>query len=92
MALGAAAAVTARVRLGAGICVALMYDPIILAMQVATLDQRLAIDRPVDRLILMGPGGIGTTRALPTKGLNSLLNYFGGKGPARNNRTNDLDE
>lgn len=46
---------------------------------------RLAMDRPdkVDRLILMGPGGIGTTRALPTAGLNHLLNYYGGDGPSR---------
>jgi len=46
---------------------------------------RLAMDRPdkVDRLILMGPGGIGTTRALPTKGLTSLLSYYGGEGPTR---------
>lgn len=46
---------------------------------------RLALDRPdkVDRLILMGPGGIGTTRALPTKGLNTLLGYYGGDGPSR---------
>lgn len=46
---------------------------------------RLAMDRPdkVDRLILMGPGGIGTTRGLPTKGLNSLLDYYGGQGPTR---------
>ncbi len=29
---------------------------------------RLALDRPdrVDRMVLNGPGGIGTTRALPT--------------------------
>ena len=39
VALGAAAAVTSRIRLGTGICVALLYDPVILAMQVATLDQ-----------------------------------------------------
>lgn len=39
MALGAAAAVTSRIRLGTGICVALLYDPIILAKQVSTLDQ-----------------------------------------------------
>jgi probable F420-dependent oxidoreductase len=38
-ALGAAAAVTTRITLGTGVCVALTYDPIILAMQVATLDQ-----------------------------------------------------
>jgi 4,5:9,10-diseco-3-hydroxy-5,9,17-trioxoandrosta-1(10),2-diene-4-oate hydrolase len=46
---------------------------------------RLALDTPhrVDRLVLMGPGGIGTTRALPTAGLNSLLSYYGGDGPSR---------
>lgn len=46
---------------------------------------RLAMDRPdkVNKLVLLGPGGIGTTRALPTKGLNSLLNYYGGDGPSR---------
>jgi 4,5:9,10-diseco-3-hydroxy-5,9,17-trioxoandrosta-1(10),2-diene-4-oate hydrolase len=46
---------------------------------------RLALDRPdrVSRLVLMGPGGIGTTRALPTKGLSALLSYYGGEGPSR---------
>lgn len=46
---------------------------------------RLALDTPgrVDRMVLMGPGGIGTTRALPTPGLNSLLNYYNGDGPSR---------
>ena len=46
---------------------------------------RLALDSPdrVGKLILMGPGGIGTTRALPTAGLNSLLSYYGGDGPSR---------
>ena len=39
VALGAAAAVTTRIKLGTGICVALLYDPVILAMQVSTLDQ-----------------------------------------------------
>jgi probable F420-dependent oxidoreductase len=39
VALGAAAAVTSRIKLGTGICVAPIYDPIILAMQVSTLDQ-----------------------------------------------------
>lgn len=45
---------------------------------------RLALDRPdrVDRMVLNGPGGIGTTRALPTKGLQALLNYYGGDGPS----------
>jgi len=46
---------------------------------------RLALDRPdrVARLVLMGPGGVGTTRALPTKGLSVLLGYYAGEGPSR---------
>ncbi|WP_063064647.1 alpha/beta fold hydrolase [Nocardia violaceofusca] len=46
---------------------------------------RLAMDRPekVDRMVLMGPGGVGTTRALPTAGLQRLLNYYTGTGPSR---------
>lgn len=46
---------------------------------------RLALDRPdrVDRMVLMGPGGIGTTRGLPTEGLNRLIGYYGGDGPTR---------
>lgn len=46
---------------------------------------RLAMDRPerVDRLILLAPGGIGTTRALPTAGLRALLGYYTGTGPSR---------
>ncbi len=46
---------------------------------------RLALDTPhrVDRLVLMGPGGVGTTRGLPTAGLKSLLSYYGGDGPSR---------
>jgi 2-hydroxy-6-oxonona-2,4-dienedioate hydrolase/4,5:9,10-diseco-3-hydroxy-5,9,17-trioxoandrosta-1(10),2-diene-4-oate hydrolase len=45
---------------------------------------RLALDTPhrVDKLVLMGPGGIGTTRGLPTEGLKSLLAYYGGDGPS----------
>jgi 2-hydroxy-6-oxonona-2,4-dienedioate hydrolase/4,5:9,10-diseco-3-hydroxy-5,9,17-trioxoandrosta-1(10),2-diene-4-oate hydrolase len=45
---------------------------------------RLALDTPhrVGRLVLMGPGGIGTTRGVPTAGLKSLLSY-GGVGPSR---------
>lgn len=44
---------------------------------------RTALDRPdrVDRMVLNGPGGVGTTRALPTAGLNKLLDYYGGEGP-----------
>jgi pimeloyl-ACP methyl ester carboxylesterase len=46
---------------------------------------RLALDTPhrAGRLVLMGPGGIGTTRGLPTAGLKSLLSYYGGEGPSR---------
>ncbi|MGW5384193.1 alpha/beta fold hydrolase [Nocardia sp. NPDC003963] len=46
---------------------------------------RLAMDRPerVGRLILLAPGGIGTTRNLPTEGLRALLAYYGGDGPSR---------
>lgn len=46
---------------------------------------RMALDQParVSALVLMGPGGVGTTRALPTKGLNRLLDYYGGSGPSR---------
>ncbi|MEQ3725521.1 alpha/beta fold hydrolase [Alcanivorax sp.] len=45
---------------------------------------RMALDHPerVRSLVLMGPGGIGTTRGLPTKGLNKLLNYYTGSGPS----------
>jgi 2-hydroxy-6-oxonona-2,4-dienedioate hydrolase/4,5:9,10-diseco-3-hydroxy-5,9,17-trioxoandrosta-1(10),2-diene-4-oate hydrolase len=34
-------------------------------------------------MVLMGPGGIGTTRTLPTPGLRRLLGYYGGAGPSR---------
>ena len=46
---------------------------------------RLAMDCPgrVGKLVLMGPGGISITRALPTDGLNSLLSYYSGDGPSR---------
>lgn len=46
---------------------------------------RLALDTPdrVGKMVLMGPGGIGTTRALPTAGLQRLLAYYGGDGPSR---------
>lgn len=50
---------------------------------------RLALDTPsrVDRLVVMGPGGIGTTRGVPTAGLKSLLAYYGGEGPSREKLT-----
>jgi 4,5:9,10-diseco-3-hydroxy-5,9,17-trioxoandrosta-1(10),2-diene-4-oate hydrolase len=46
---------------------------------------RLALDTPprVGKLVLMGPGGIGTTRGLPTAGLKNLMSYYGGDGPSR---------
>ena len=46
---------------------------------------RLALDTPqrVGKLVLMGPGGIGTTRGVPTAGLKSLLAYYSGDGPSR---------
>jgi 4,5:9,10-diseco-3-hydroxy-5,9,17-trioxoandrosta-1(10),2-diene-4-oate hydrolase len=50
---------------------------------------RLALDTPqrAGKLVLMGPGGIGTTRGLPTEGLKSLLSYYGGDGPSREKLT-----
>lgn len=46
---------------------------------------RLALDTPhrAGKLVLMGPGGIGTTRGLPTQGLKCLLSYYSGDGPSR---------
>lgn len=46
---------------------------------------RMALDAPtrVSALVLMGPGGVNTTRSLPTPGLNQLLNYYSGEGPTR---------
>ncbi|MGJ4788111.1 alpha/beta fold hydrolase [Leptospira koniambonensis] len=45
---------------------------------------RMGLEKPnmISSLILMGPGGIDTTRSLPTKGLNRLLDYYSGKGPS----------
>lgn len=44
---------------------------------------RLALDHPdrVDRLVLMGPGGIGMAQGKPTPGLLRLLTYYAGEGP-----------
>lgn len=46
---------------------------------------RMALERPsrVDRLVLLGPGGVDTTRSLPTAGLKRLLDYYSGEGPTR---------
>lgn len=45
---------------------------------------RMALDQPhrVTSLVLMGPGGINTTRSLPTRGLSRLLDYYNGSGPS----------
>jgi len=45
---------------------------------------RMALDRPeqIGRLVLMGPGGVDTTRSLPTIGLKALLGYYRGEGPS----------
>ena len=46
---------------------------------------RMALEQPVRvaGLVLMGPGGIDTTRGLPTQGLKLLLDYYSGDGPTR---------
>lgn len=45
---------------------------------------RMALDAPerVGRLVLMGPGGVGTTRGLPTEGIKKLIGYYKGDGPS----------
>ncbi|TGK14143.1 alpha/beta fold hydrolase [Leptospira fletcheri] len=45
---------------------------------------RMGLESPnvVSSLVLMGPGGVDTTRSLPTKGLNRLFDYYSGKGPS----------
>lgn len=46
---------------------------------------RMALDHPerVAGLVLMGPGGVDTTRSLPTTGLKHLLDYYSGMGPSK---------
>jgi 4,5:9,10-diseco-3-hydroxy-5,9,17-trioxoandrosta-1(10),2-diene-4-oate hydrolase len=46
---------------------------------------RMALDVPsrISSMVLMGPGGINTTRQFPTKGLMRLLSFYGGGGPSR---------
>ena len=46
---------------------------------------RMALEAPerVDRLVLLGPGGIDTSRRPPTEGLLHLLDYYSGEGPTR---------
>jgi 4,5:9,10-diseco-3-hydroxy-5,9,17-trioxoandrosta-1(10),2-diene-4-oate hydrolase len=45
---------------------------------------RMALDQPerVERLILMGPGGVNMSRSEPTAGLKRLLGYYAGEGPS----------
>lgn len=45
---------------------------------------RMALDRPerIERLVLMGPGGIDLSRREPTPGLKRLLGYYAGEGPS----------
>lgn len=44
---------------------------------------RMALEQPerVERLVLMGPGGIGISQNPPTPGLKRLLGYYAGEGP-----------
>ena len=46
---------------------------------------RLALEAPdrAGRLVLLGPGGIDTSRRPPTEGLLHLLDYYAGEGPTR---------
>ena len=46
---------------------------------------RMALEAPsrTSALVLMGPGGVNTTRSLPTKGLNALFRFYDGEGPTR---------
>lgn len=55
---------------------------------------RMALDAParVSALVLMGPGGVGTTRGLPTPGLKRLLSYYKGSGPSREKITRFIRE
>lgn len=45
---------------------------------------RMAMESPssIGRIVLMGPGGVDTTRGLPTPGLKRLLKYYKGEGPS----------
>jgi 4,5:9,10-diseco-3-hydroxy-5,9,17-trioxoandrosta-1(10),2-diene-4-oate hydrolase len=46
---------------------------------------RLTMEAPgrIDRLALLGPGGVDTSRRPPTEGLLHLLDYYSGEGPTR---------
>tara|TARA_R110002051_G_scaffold325041_2_gene425407 strand:- start:1236 stop:2147 length:912 start_codon:yes stop_codon:yes gene_type:complete len=55
---------------------------------------RMALEVPdrIRRLVLMGPGGIGTTRGLPTEGIRQLIGYYKGDGPSREKIRNFIRE
>ncbi|MFC3612817.1 alpha/beta fold hydrolase [Lutimaribacter marinistellae] len=46
---------------------------------------RMAMDHPgrIDRLVLMGPGGVGGLQGGPSLGLQKLIGYYKGDGPSR---------
>ena len=46
---------------------------------------RMTLDQPerVGGVVLMGPGGVDTTRSLPTPGLRALLSYYDGPSLSR---------
>ncbi len=45
---------------------------------------RIALDHPerASAIVLMGPGGVDTTRSLPTRGIRKLLDFYEGEGPS----------
>ena len=55
---------------------------------------RMALDQSprIAGLVLMGPGGVDTTRSLPTAGLKQLLDYYSGAGPTRDKLRSFLRE
>ena len=55
---------------------------------------RMAIEQPecIGCLVLMGPGGVDTTRGFPTAGLKRLLGYYAGEGPTRDKLAKFLRE
>jgi 4,5:9,10-diseco-3-hydroxy-5,9,17-trioxoandrosta-1(10),2-diene-4-oate hydrolase len=55
---------------------------------------RMALEKPerMDRLVLLGPGGIDTTQHPPTEGLIRLVSYYAGEGPSRENLATFLRE
>jgi probable F420-dependent oxidoreductase len=69
-ALGAAAAVTSRLKLGTGICIVAQHDPIILAKQVAT------IDHLSDGRFLFGVGAGWLVEEMHNHGVEARLRWL----------------